>query len=328
MAKTRLTDIARSLGVSTATVSNALNHKNGVSPEKAEMIRGIAAQMGYFQSKEPEKRSIRFLIYKKHGKVVMDTAFFAQLIEGIQEKCQAEECELLINNVRMGDDIAHFDDMPILLLATEMAEEELKPFKDFEHPLLLLDSDFRYEKLNSVTIDNLEAGYTAARTLAERGHRKIGFLDSSLPFNNMRDRYQGFCDGLACFGLKPFVKVELEPTVEGAYADMCAWLDGGPELPTAFFAGNDIMAIGAMRALKRAHIAIPEELSIIGMDDMPLCQIVEPTLSTVRVDKQRLGKIAVAMLLGISRSPAGEVQRIRMSVSYVDRESVKDLKED
>ena len=326
MPKMRLSDIAESLGVSTATVSNALNRKNGVSPEKAEQIRAAAARMGYFQTRQSEKRSIRFLIYKKHGKVVMDTAFFAQLIEGVQEKCQMAQCDLLINNVRIGDDFAHYDDMPILLLATEMGKEELKPFESFEHPVLLLDSDFRYERFNSVSIDNCEAGYVGARALMEKGHRKIGFLDSSLPFNNMKDRYKGFCDALAEEGLEPFVKIALEPTVEGAYADMCAWLEAGQELPSAFFAGNDIMAIGVMRALKRAQIDVPGRVSIVGMDDMPMCQVVEPALSTVHVDKQRLGRMGVSMLLTLNKAQSAEVERVRMGVSFVGRESVRDIR--
>ncbi len=83
MPKMRLSDIAESLGVSTATVSNALNRKNGVSPEKAEQIRAAAARMGYFQTRQSEKRSIRFLIYKKHGKVLSSQPRLENCIAGI-----------------------------------------------------------------------------------------------------------------------------------------------------------------------------------------------------------------------------------------------------
>ena len=86
MSKLRLSDIAKAAGVSTASVSNALNYKTGINTDKAESIRRLAAQMGYRTPAETDRRSMRFVIYRKHGKVVMDTAFFSQLIEGIQDE--------------------------------------------------------------------------------------------------------------------------------------------------------------------------------------------------------------------------------------------------
>ena len=324
MAKIRLCDIAAAVGVSTASVSNALKHKAGVNPEKAEEIRRLAAQMGYAAGSENERKKMRFVIYKKHGKVVMDTAFFAQLFEGVQDECRRLSCDLMINHVRAGDDVSQLMDMPMLLLATEMSVEDLKPFRNLNHPLLLLDSDFRYEPISNVSIDNCEAGYLAGRALVARGHRKIGFLDSSLGFNNMSDRYAGFVQALDESGLKPFSRVGLEPTVDGANRDMRAYLQTRPELPEAFFAGNDIIAVGASIALKRAGYKLPRDISIIGMDDMPMCEVIEPALSTIRVDKQLLGATAVARLMDMMDGNT-HVQRTRLAVSYVERDSVRKL---
>ena len=324
MNKVRLSDIAREAGVSTASVSNALKRKGGVNPEKAEEIRYLAARMGYNTTGDGERRRMRFVIDKKHGKVVMDTAFFAQLFEGVQYECRRLNCDLMINHVRAGDDISHFMDMPMLLLATEMNSEDLKPFKAINHPLLLLDSDFRYETVSNVSIDNCEAGYIAGRELVSKGHKKIGFLDSALGFNNMSDRFTGFRQALGESGLEPFARVKLEPTVDGADRDMTAYLQSKPELPTAFFAGNDIIAVGVSMALKRAGLRLPDDLSIIGMDDMPMCRVVEPTLSTVKVDKQRLGALAVSRLIEIMEGK-NYVLRTRMGVSYIERGSVRQL---
>ena len=325
MNKPRLSDIARAAGVSTATVSNALNHKNKVNQEKAEEIRRLAAGMGYFPGGEGRRRSLRFIIYRKHGKVVMDTAFFAQLIEGVQEECRRLSCDLVINKVTAGDDISGLTDMPMLVLATEMDGEDLAPYRSLRHPVLLLDSDFRFEPFSSVSIDNCEAGYLAGRHLIDHGHRQIGFLDSALPFNNMADRYAGLRAALDEAGLICAARVPLEPTVEGAERDMAAWLAANRRLPTAFFAGNDIMAIGASMALKQAGFAIPQDVSVIGMDDMPVCLVVEPRLSTVRVDKQKLGMIAVDRLIAMMEEEARVYQRIRVSVSVIGRESVRSL---
>lgn len=322
MGKLKLSDIARAAGVSTASVSNALNHKNRINPKKAEEIRRLAAEMGYFPEADPRRRSLRFIIYRKHGKVVMDTAFFAQLIEGVQEECRRLSCDLLINKVNVGDDISGLTDMPMLVLATEMDAGDLEPYRGLKHPVLLLDSDFRFEPFSSVSIDNCEAGYLAGKYLIGRGHRSIGFLDSSLPFNNMADRFSGLQTALSETGLTCAARVPLEPTMEGAARDMAAWLSAKRTLPTAFFAGNDIMAIGASMALKQAGFSLPQDVSIVGMDDMPMCLVAEPHLSTIYVDKQRLGMIAVDRLADMMEENARVYQRIRMSVSLTERQSV------
>ena len=196
MNKVRLSDIAKAAGVSTATVSNALNRKNRLNPEKADEIRNLAIKMGYLSGEEDRRRGIRFVIYRKHGKVVMDTAFFSQLIDGVQEQCRRRSYDLLINRVNAGADIAALTDMPILLLATEMDADDLAPYRKSSSPVLLLDSDFRFESFSSVSIDNCEAGYQAGKLLISKGHRRIGFIDSVLPFNNMKDRFSGLLTAL------------------------------------------------------------------------------------------------------------------------------------
>ena len=212
----------------------------------------------------------------------------------------------------------------MLLLATEMDLEDLKPFRNISFPILLLDSDFRYEPFSNVSIDNLEAGYLAGKRLIAHGHKRIGFLDSSLDFNNMRDRFAGFEQALSESGLKPFSRVKLEPTVEGANRDMREYLNAKSELPTAFFAGNDIIAVGVSMALKRAGYKLPRDLSIVGMDDMPMCEVIEPTLSTIRVDKERLGATAVSRLIDMIDGET-QVMRTRLGVSYIERDSIRTL---
>ena len=322
MNKVRLSDIAKAAGVSTATVSNALNRKNRLNPEKADEIRNLAIKMGYLSGEEDRRRGIRFVIYRKHGKVVMDTAFFSQLIDGVQEQCRRRSYDLLINRVNAGDDISALTDMPILLLATEMDADDLAPYRKSSSPVLLLDSDFRFESFSSVSIDNCEAGYQAGKLLISKGHKRIGFIDSVLPFNNMKDRFSGLLTALSEADLSCAEHVMVEPTMEGATRDMAQWLRDGGQLPTAFFAGNDIMAIGASMALKQAGYKLPSDVSIVGMDDMPLCLVAEPALTTIRVDKQQLGMIAVDRLIDMIENDEKVYQRIRMSVSTVERQSV------
>ena len=112
------------------------------------------------------------------------------------------------------------------------------------------------------------------------------------------------------------------PTLDGAYRDMCALLDGGRKPPTAFFAGNDIMAVGCMRALTEKGYAVPGDVSLIGMDDLSICQFCTPPLSTIRVFRQELGITAVRTLLSIVGRLNYCTIKTEMSVTLVERGSV------
>ncbi|HEY5583191.1 MAG TPA: substrate-binding domain-containing protein [Ruminiclostridium sp.] len=118
-------------------------------------------------------------------------------------------------------------------------------------------------------------------------------------------------------------QIELEYTMEGSYRDMKKHLEQKDiVLPTAFFADNDIIAFGAMRALKEKGIKIPQDISIIGFDDMPFCEITSPRLTTVRVFKQEMGSIAVKRLVDIIEKKDSTIQKIEISTELIIRDSV------
>src|SRR5699024_10231090 len=138
----------------------------------------------------------RFIIFKRHGKVIMDTPFFSELISSIESACRAHQYELLISYMDAGDpnlrtqiaDVLKNGSRGIHLLATEMNDENLQLFKNCKMPLLVLDSLFLWDDHNAVIINSREAGYLAAEHFVENGHRSFGLITSSFPFNNMTDR--------------------------------------------------------------------------------------------------------------------------------------------
>jgi LacI family transcriptional regulator len=329
--KVGIRDIAREAEVSAATVSNALNLRRGVNPETARRIEAIALKMGY--SREPAaalRKCIRFVLYKKHGLVVMDTPFFAQLIEGIEQECRLHGYEMIVNHMSgQGDpgrvrEVAAAKDMALLLLATEMDLDDIAPFLEAKVPMLLLDNDFPSLNVNTVVMDNYGAGLAATGHMIKCGHQDIGFLGSSRRFENMSQREAGYRAALQQAGLDTPENglVYVEPTMEGAYRDMSALLQDGRALPAAFFAGNDIIAVGAARALKSRGFRLPEDVSMVGMDDLPLSRVVNPPLTTVSVPKKAIGRIAVRRLMGMMAAPDDEVQKTRVGVSLIVRGSV------
>lgn len=338
--KPRIRDIAAAAGVSPATVSNALNGKPGVSKAVTEQIIALAARMGYEPGKprtEPERQYVRLVMYKSHGLVVKETEFFAELIESIQLECQQARLELIISHINAHmdrdfrlriRDICAEECAGILLLGTEMSPEELHLFRDCRSPLVVLDNLFRHEKVHSVVMNNYDAGYQATCALYRAGHRRIDHITSSQPFSNSRYRRKGYESAMTACGL-PCSDRNLwpvAPSIEGAYQDMKALLLRRSEsLPTAFFAANDLMAIGAIRALTEAGCRVPEDVSVIGMDDVAVCMACTPPLSTIRVDRRELGKAAVRTLLNIAPAMQDCVVKTEMSVELIRRQTVRRL---
>jgi len=333
--RVRVRDIAVKAKVSPATVSNALNNKPGVSSKVAERILRIASEMGYDPPKskaEPERKYIRMVVYKSHGLVVMDTQFFAELIESVQRECRSEGLELIITHLHARDtdlstraqEIRNEECMGILLLGTEMSPEELLLFTPCKSTLVVLDNLFRHEHVHSVVMNNYDAGFQATNAMYEAGHREIGHITSTVSFSNVRYRRKGYQASLLLKGIQltPESLWYVTPTLEGAYQDMIKLLDSERKLPTAFFAGNDIMAIGCMRAMQEKGIRIPEDVSIIGMDDMALCLVSNPPLSTVKVFRHEMGVAAVQTLLSVAARMKTGVLKTELSVDLVKRGSV------
>lgn len=334
--KYTLRDIAKRANVSPATVSNALNGRAGVSKSVQENILAIAREMGYQLNRETAKasRHVRLIIFRSHGMVVMDTQFFSELIESIQLECHRLELELLISHVSAKKDADYVNQINafrneecagIILLGTEMNEEELKQFSDFHSPMVVLDNLFRLEKVHSVVMNNWQAGYLAAEALYAAGHRDIQHITSSIGFNNMTDRRRGLTEGLNKHGLSlENEKIwPVRPTMNGAYEDMKALLQAGKRLPEAFFAANDIMAIGCMRAIQEAGYQVPEDVSIIGMDDTSICLACTPQLSTVHVFRRELGQTVVRTLFSLPEKKSACFIKTEVGVELVTRDSVK-----
>lgn len=321
-------------GFSPATISNALNGKRGVSKETAEKIFAVAREHGYMS--ESKIKNIKLVIYKNSGIVVSDTPFFSALIEGIEMEGRSAGYETTVFNLHKNDpefdtllsQLLNDQNTAIVLLATEMTEEEILPFQHAVAPIVIVDNWFESLTLDSVLMSNTDSVCTAVEYLIEMGHKKIGYLKSSIRIKNFLYREQGYERAVKSAGLplEPKYTFMVTPTMDGAYEDMKAHLQHVPQLPTAFFADNDIVALGAMKALKEFGYKIPRDVSIIGLDDMPFCTISSPALTTIRVRKQEMGQTAVRRLLELIKYENNAKLKIQVCNEFVVRESVRDLR--
>lgn len=337
--KIRVKDIAAKAKVSPATVSNALNGKPGVSLAVTERIRSIAIEMGYELPKaRPDRigQYIRLVIFKVHGLVVEDTQFFAELIESIQRECQTAGLELIITHINASidtnyrqtiHDICKEECEGILLLGTEISLEQLHLFIPCASKLVVLDNLFRHVKVHSVVMNNYEAGYEATNALYHAGHRKIGHITSSVSFSNIQYRKKGYESAMKehALPIETDSILMVTPTMQGAYADMKAILQEGPITSTAFFVGNDIMAVGCMHALNEAGYRVPEDVSLIGMDDTAICLACNPPMSTMRVHRREMGITAVRTLLSLTSDIGSCTIKTELGVELNNRNSVRIL---
>jgi LacI family transcriptional regulator len=331
--KARIKKVSEITGLSPSTVSNALNNKRRVSRETVKKVLAASQELGY--TARATVKGIKLVIYKREGQVLRDTPFFQQMIDGISTGCRdlgygnsilylerfADGFDAQLNTI-LNDPLN-----AILLLGVEMHEEDTIPFKKAAAPVMLLDTWFVGAGLHTVVMNNTDSVYTAVRYMIDKGHRNIGYLKGKLRIQNFFYREIGWTYALFCAGLPVQKKhvVPLATTMQGAYADMLSYLDGKPELASAYFADNDTIAVGVMKALYERGIKVPDEVSIIGFDDIPYADISTPPLTTIRVRKREMGQVAVRQLIHLIQNPEETPLKIEVNNDFIERGSVKDL---
>ena len=333
--KVSIRDLSKMTGFSPATISNALNHKKGVNRETAEEIFRVARETGYLSANAVTK--IRLVIFKKNGQILEETPFFQQMIEGIEEECHRLGYEMVISRVDQRNpnyqkqvrDLLEEQGVGIILLGTEMMDGDLSLYRNASCPVLLLDHWTESMDFNSVLINNADAARAITEHLLDNGHREVGYLRGNYRIKAFRSRFIGFQTALKKYKVpyKEEYTVTVGTYMSTACQDMLEYLKKKPKLPTAFFADNDIIALGAMKALQEMGYRIPEDISIVGFDDLTFSEISSPPLTTLRVEKREMGKMAVRRLVelidGIGTST---VTKIQVCPKIIYRNTVKNIK--
>lgn len=327
-------EIARIMNVSEAAISMALNDKPGVSKTLKKRIIAVAEEYGYDFSRLAQKQNatgkIAFISYKKHGAVVDETPFFEKLIEGISEGCKNANYSLNTYFLNDSDDIAaelkkiRYDNcVGFLILGTEMTKFDLLPFLEPNIPVVVMDTYFDEINADYITINNIQGAYTATKYLIQHYHVQPGYLHSSYPIVNFTERMDGFMNAIRHCGMSPSKCVihSLSPSIDGAYSDMKALLASGEDHATVYFADNDLIAIGAMKAFTEAGYSIPKDIAIIGFDNISLCTQTATKLASINVPKQYYGKYATERLFEKLKNPVSQSIKIEIATELVLRNS-------
>lgn len=336
-------DIAKKLGISPSAVSLAINGKTGVSEETRERVVAEAVRMGYFVPKKntPAARNVRYVIFMQDGDTVKETQFYSIVLQGIEARAKEHGYSVFVSYFYANGDwneqiaAACKDVSGLIILATEVTDRHIamameNGLQKQKLPIVLVDNATSVVDVDSVVADSLRGAYRAVMYLLDKGHPDVGYLRSKSRIDNFDQREAGVLKARAERGIAGRLSVvDVGISSEGAYRDMCAWLDAGGRPCSAYFADNDIIAAACVRALKAKGLRVPQEVSVVGFDDMPICNMLDPALTTVRVMKKQLGMTAMDILcLRIEdreyaqTSSGSGVYRMVVSTGLVERESV------
>lgn len=347
MADVTARDLAKMLGISTAAVSMALNGKPGVSPETRSRVLAAASELGYAtpkfrQSEQQTKNIISFVIFTGIG-VAEQTTFSNFVMRGAEAVAKDLGYRLLVHyfyadqpwDVQLKNIVS--DACGVILLGTDITEAQRNTFFQYSClisvPVVVVDNFLFSAYTDCVGNDNTYGVKSAVSHLIDCGHRKIGYVRSRQRVVNFDDRELGVRLALTehrDLNLAPLQVVDVDISPDKAYHDMMRWFSAGNAPAEAFFAENDMLAATFIRALKESGYRVPEDVSVIGFDDVQICEMIEPPITTMHAFKERLGRVATSLLEfrirsgdTLQTSAQSGLLKIALSLQLKERASVR-----
>ncbi|UGA47916.1 LacI family transcriptional regulator [Bradyrhizobium quebecense] len=331
-AVTTIKQIADAVGVHPSTVSRALDPKKRhlVADDVARRISAQAAALGY----QPNRLAANLRLGRSDlvGVLLPDITnpVFAPILGGITEVLSAEGYAPIVADAgNISSQQISFVERLLsqrvdgLILATVSQDDELVGFCIRRGvPVILVNRSEARDRVSSVVSDDEMGMRLAVDHLVDIGHRRIAHIAGPLSTSTGALRRDGFERAMARHGLTGVVREAAGYTREGG-ALAAAYLVGGPHQVTAIVAANDLLAIGALDALKERHLRCPEDLSLVGHNDMPFMDVVSPPLTTVRIEHREMGRIAARMLIEMLQSRSAEIRHVVLPPELVVRKSTQ-----
>jgi LacI family transcriptional regulator len=334
-----LEEVGRLAGVSRSTVSRVVNNHPNVRDQVRERVWEVIRETGYqphaaARSLVTRRTRIVGVLIPEAVSTLFTDPFFSRLLCGITQTCNAERYHLLLS---LFNDPAGPEEMYRRVIGSGHLDGVLVASTQVGDPLImrLLQDGVPFvmagrhpaEGVNYVDIDNVAGAQVAVEHLIGLGHKRIATITGPLGMTSGQDRLAGYRQALAAHQLP----VDEELIVEGDFTEesgMAATRDLLTRSVTAIFAASDIMAVGALKAIWEANLRVPEDVSLVGFDDIPVAAALEPALTTVRQPIERLGSTAADLLLHLLNDPPAAqdaVHRSMLPVKLIVRDSCGSL---
>jgi len=332
--KITIKDIAERANVSISTVSRVLNNKEDVNDNTRKKIKKIIDELGYNPS-----GIARGLALKKTNTIGLiipniTNPFFPEVAKGVESRAEELGYSVILYDTdndfkkeKTALDLMKKNQVDGIVLSFNSVNKNLinKAF-DEKLPIVQIDRKINGLKCPSVLIDNFYSGYIAAKYLLDNGHSKIAHITGRKDIINSIERLLGYKKAFEEYNIQIKNKyiINGEQTIESGYEKMNELLRLD-QIPTAVFVANDLMAIGAYEAIFNNGMNIPEDISIIGHDDINMASIIRPKLTTVMQPKYEMGVNAVDLLVELIREEKEITDKV-YKTRIIERQSVKKIK--
>ncbi len=324
--------VAERAGVSMSTVSHVLNGTHFVSPELTQRVLNAVQELDYRLN--PVARSLAGGRSGVIGLMIPEVAvsYSGEILRGIDEELASAGYDLLLHtthNQRVKEPVfvhtlAHGLTEGLLLLLPSDPNAYLAPLHNKKFPYVVIDHQGFDDFSPTVVSTNWRGAFDATQYLIELGHRRIGFVAGASHTSSAHERLQGYRAALQQAGL-PF---DAELVREGFFLrtpsyEAALHLLDLPDPPTAIFTANDVSAFGVIDAIHSRGLRFPDDVSVIGFDDIPEAAAARPALTTVRQQLVEMGRTAVRMLMEYITQPERPMQRVTLDTELIIRESCK-----
>ena len=327
-----LKDVAREADVSVSTVSRALNDSEKVHPDTKEHVKKVAEELGYMPSRVARRLRLQKGKASLLGLVIPDirNPFFADVTRGVEDVAQAHDYALLISN---SDEDAEKQRLALEILQTEDVDGVIVPPVGTHDPAIktLIDSgiavvcvDRRLQnaRVDTILSDNRKGAYEAVSHLIELGHERIGFIGGVPHISTLTERREGYEQALRDHGLPVDPALIREGDVRReqgrVFTEQLLALD---RPPTALFTGNNLTTLGALAALNERGVAVPDEMALVGYDDVPWPMALNPPPTVVDQPGYEMGRRAAEILLERLQSPDRSPTTVTLQPKLIVRRS-------
>ncbi|MDO9086966.1 MAG: LacI family DNA-binding transcriptional regulator [Anaerolineaceae bacterium] len=329
--KVTIVEVAAEAGVSFGTVSRVINNDVHVRAETRQRVLDTMSRLKFVANRQA--RSLAGGKSNIIGLLVPDlgTGYIGEIIRGIDAELGESGYDLMLYTThrKAAKEISYITNLVqgmvdgLLLVLPRNPIDYIELLTERKFPFVLIDHQGTGEDCPSIGATNWQGAYNATNYLIKLGHRRIGFITGWLDLGAAVDRLEGFKAALR----NNRIPVVPELIHEGTFAQLDGYTGALHFLdlkkpPTAIFASNDVMAMAAMDAVRERGMRIPDDISIIGYDDIPQASMIRPALTTIRQPLEQMGRIAAQMLFEILRNPDHKHNRVELPTELMVRDSI------
>lgn len=329
---TGLKAVAKKAGVSIATVSRVINNSPGVNPQTRLRVQRIIKELNYTPNRVAKRLRNRSSSSKLLGVMIPDiqNPFYVEVLRGIEDISFRHEYALIVCNFSQDEnkektylEMMKSESIDGLITApTHEKDPHVLEVARSGIPMVCVDRELDSVDVDSVLVDNRKGAYTAVNFLARKGYKRIAYISGKPGIPSSRDRELGYRDAL----LENELKVIEELIRQGdsghqSGVKLCAELMELPEAPDAIFTGNNLITLGALETIHTLGLKIPEDVAVLGFDDMYWAGSLNPPLTAVRQPAYDIGKCAAEQLISRINNPERPTSQMILKTELMIRKS-------